>query len=164
MERHSRRKREHTGRRGHAIVETALLAPWIFFLFVGVLDFGFYAYAAISTENAARVAALYTSSTGTLARDAHGACQYVVNEMRALPNVGQGTSCPSSCTGACTAGPLTVQAQALDGLSGRPLGVDGAPASQVTVTYRTISRIPIPGLLPMQLNMTRSVQMRIVEQ
>ncbi len=164
MSEHQSRKSKNAGSSGHAVVETALLAPWILFLFVGVLDFGFYAYAAISTENAARVAALYTASTGTLASDARGACQYVVNEMRTLPNVGQGTSCPGSCTGTCTAGPLTVQAEALDGVSGRPLGVDGAPASQVTVTYRTLSMIPIPGILAKQFNMRRSVQMRIVEQ
>jgi len=140
-----------------------LLAPWIFFLFVGVLDFGFYAYALISTQNAARVAALYAASTGTLSGDSRGACQYALNEMRPLPNVGESISCPSSCTSACTAGPLTVQARALDGLNGRPLGVDGRPAAEVSVTYQTITMIPIPGLLASSLNTTRTVQMRIVD-
>ncbi len=41
--------------RGGSLVEVALLAPWIFFLFVGIFDFGFYAYAAICTQNAARI-------------------------------------------------------------------------------------------------------------
>jgi len=153
----------HAAERGHAVLETALLAPWLIFLFVGVLDFGFYSYAAISTQNAARVAALYTSSGGSLAADARGACQYVVAEMRALPNVGSGANCPSSCSGTCTVGPLTVRARALDGLSGRPLGVDGAHASEVSVTYQTVSMIPIPGLLAMQFNITRTAQMRTLD-
>ena len=29
------------------MVEVALLSPWIFFLFVGIFDFGFYAFAVI---------------------------------------------------------------------------------------------------------------------
>jgi hypothetical protein len=148
---------------GHAVLETALLAPWIFFLFVGVLDFGFYSYALISTENAARVSALYAASTGSLAADSRGACEYVVKEMRPLPNVGGSTSCPPSCAGVCTAGPLTVRARALDGLGGRPLGVDGRPATEVSVTYQTITMIPIPGLLAASLNTTRTVQMRVVD-
>ena len=157
------RRSARSTKSGHAVIETTLLAPWIFFLFVGVLDFGFYAYALISTENAARVSALYAASTGSLAADAHGACEYVVKEMRPLPNVGGSTSCPASCTGACTAGPLTVRARALDGVGGRPLGVDGRPAAEVSVTYQTITMIPIPGLLAASLNMTRTVQMRIVD-
>ena len=40
---------------GNSVVEVALMAPWIFFLFVGVFDFGFYAYAGICMENAARI-------------------------------------------------------------------------------------------------------------
>ena len=48
---------------GNAVIEVALMAPWIFFLFVGVLDFGFYAYSFISVENAARAAVLLTSQS-----------------------------------------------------------------------------------------------------
>ena len=40
--------------KGSAIVETALMMPWLAFIFVGVLDFGFYSYACICTQNAAR--------------------------------------------------------------------------------------------------------------
>src|SRR6476646_3701085 len=48
-------------RSGHAVVETALMAPWLFLFFIAIFDFGFYAYAGIVTANAARVAALHTS-------------------------------------------------------------------------------------------------------
>ena len=137
-------------RSGHAAVEIALMAPWIFFLFVGVFDFGFYAYAAIATQNAARVGAMYTSSSSTLASDATGACTYVLEEMRQLPNVRNAVT-------ACTALPLIVTAASVDP------GVDGAPASRVSVTYQTIPMIPIPGIMTGQLALTRNVEMRIKE-
>jgi len=57
----SKRKRSESGQ---AIVETALLVPWIFFLFVGVFDLGFYAYGAICTQSAARAAAIQTAASG----------------------------------------------------------------------------------------------------
>jgi Flp pilus assembly protein TadG len=44
-------------RAGNSIVEFSLMAPWILFLFAGAFDWGFYAYALISVQNAARVAA-----------------------------------------------------------------------------------------------------------
>ena len=50
--------RRNKGQSGSSIIEVALLSPWIFFLFVGIFDFGFYAYAAICTQNAARAVAL----------------------------------------------------------------------------------------------------------
>lgn len=135
---------------GHAVVEVALMAPWIFFLFVGVLDFGFYAYSAIATQNAARVGAMYTSSSSTLASDAAGACPYVLEELRMLPNV------RNSLTN-CTSLPVIVTAQRIDP------GVDGAPASRLAVTYQTIPMIPIPGLMAMNFRFTRVVEMRIKE-
>jgi hypothetical protein len=55
--------------RGHAVVEISLLAPWILFLFVGTLDLGFYSYALICTQKAARVAVTHTSSRSATAAD-----------------------------------------------------------------------------------------------
>jgi Flp pilus assembly protein TadG len=37
----------YRGTRGHAMVEVALMLPWILLLFVGIVEFGFYTYAAI---------------------------------------------------------------------------------------------------------------------
>src|SRR5690348_3763138 len=45
---------------GHAVLEAAFLMPWLIFLFIGAFDMGFYSYALICTENAARVATMYT--------------------------------------------------------------------------------------------------------
>ena len=126
------------------------MAPWIFFLFVGVLDFGFYAYAAIATQNAARVGAMYTSSSSTLAADATGACSYVLEELRQLPNIRNSVT-------TCAALPVVVTAQLLSP------GVDGADASRVSVTYQTIPMIPIPGVMTGRFTLTRNVEMRIKE-
>ena len=59
--------RRRKGSRGSSVVEVALMAPWIFFLFVGVFDCGFYAFALIGTQNAARQAALSAAQGATAA-------------------------------------------------------------------------------------------------
>ena len=125
-------------------MEVALMAPWIFLLFIAVFDFGFYAYALISTENAARVGALYASSSSAAAGDGTGVCLQVLPEMRMLPNVGGSTTC--SCSGlGCTAGPIQTNTSPMVGAS----CLEGAVASQcvrVTVQYQTIQLFPLPGL------------------
>jgi len=122
------------------------MAPWIFLIFLGVFDFGFYAYAAISTAQAARVAALYTSSSSSNAADSTGACAYALNVLQDLPNVGSGVT-------TCSALPVQVTATSV-------VGADGAAASQVSVTYQTLSLFPIPGLMG-QMTITRTAQMRV---
>jgi Flp pilus assembly protein TadG len=140
---------------GHALVEIALLSPWIFLLFMAIFDFGFYSYAAIATANSARVAALYTAGSPSSANDSAAACARVLEEMRALPNVGAATACGACMPGTeCTAGPIQVTATLLDP------GADGAPASRVTVVYQTINLFPLPWL-PGQMTITRQTQMRI---
>ena len=64
----SRRKR-----RGSALIELTLLSPWILFLFIGIVDLGFYSYALISVENATRIAGEYCSQNTASASDATGA-------------------------------------------------------------------------------------------
>ena len=135
-------------RRGNAVVEVTLLAPWIFFLFAGVFDIGFYACALICTENAARAAAAYTSSKASRAADATGACPYALTEMNAMSN--------TRSLAVCTASPLTLTATSVT-------GIDSAAASQVTVTYQVMTLIPIPSLVG-QLTITRTVQQRINSQ
>ncbi len=132
-------------RSGHAVLEVALLSPWIFFLFVGTFDVGMYVYALICAQNAARVAAVYTSSNSTLAADSSGACQYVLNEMNAMHNVRSLSTCGSL--------PVIVNATSVT-------GADGASASSVSVTYQTDQFIPMPGLMG-RFTFTRIAQMRI---
>jgi Flp pilus assembly protein TadG len=135
-----------SARRGGSTIELALLSPWILFLFVGALDFGFYNYALISVQNAARVAVLHTSTNSGVAGDTSGACTYVLGELQNLPNVGSSMSTCSS--------PVSVTAAAVS-------GPDGASASKVTVTYTTMLMIPIPGLLNNQFTFQASETMRL---
>ena len=138
--------------KGHAVVEVALLAPFIFFLFAGALDIGFYVYAVVAVENAARVAVLHVASSTDVASDANAATYartYVCNELRVLPNVG--STCPTSIVS------VSVPAQPFS-------GSDGDSATQVAVTYTTVPLIPLPGLTAGprgQWTFTRVVQMRL---
>jgi Flp pilus assembly protein TadG len=132
--------------RGGAMLELALLSPWIIMLFIGALDWGFYGYSLITLENAARAAVLYTSQKTANASDTTTTCTILLNEMSTLPNMGTVTTCNSS--------PLVLSLSS-------PNGPDGASASQVSVTYTTPAMIPIPGLLAKQFTITRTVKMRI---
>jgi Flp pilus assembly protein TadG len=133
--------------RGGAMLEMVLISPWIFMLSIGALDWGFYASALISMEAGVRSAVLYTSAAPGTAADTDSACTIVLSEMRKLPNIG------SSAT-TCGSNPNVVAASISS-------GPGGAPASRVTVTYTSISLIPIPGMLKKQFTITRSAIMRV---
>lgn len=141
----ARRRAERS--RGQAVVEVALLAPWIFFLFIGVMNFGFAAYALIATENAARAAATYTSSDEPFADSTSAACQYALAELNSLPNVRNLNSCGAL--------PLIVTASKGE----CPSADAGSVCSTVSVTYQTVPMFSVPGM-PGQLTVTRSVQLR----
>jgi Flp pilus assembly protein TadG len=133
-------------RRGGAMLELVLISPWIFVLFIGALDWGFYSSALISLESAVRSAVLYTSGNGSTADATGTACTIVLDELRKLPNIG---SSVTTCTNP------TVTAEKIT------TGPGSAMASRVTVTYTSISLIPIPGLLRKQFSVTRSAIMRV---
>ena len=119
----------------------ALVMPWFVFLFVGAYDWGFYAHALISTESAARVAALYASSGPASGSQA---CTYALEELRIVANVGTSlTTCgslPVIVTSSCTT-------------------TASLSTAKVAVTYQTLSLIPIPFLLESQATFYRVVQM-----
>ncbi len=133
------------GQRGHAVVEVAFMAPWIFFLFAGAFDMGYYSHALIAVTNAARAGALYAASGGGGSSNTAGACAYALAELRGMPNVRNLTSCDAL--------PLTVTTVPVT-------GADGAPAAEVRVVYQTPMLIPIPGL-PGRLVIARTAQMRV---
>jgi Flp pilus assembly protein TadG len=148
--------RRRAAERGNAVIEFSLLLPWLFLLFTSVFDFGFYAYALISVENAARVAALHGAANSTVAGDQTGACNLVVEELRGLPNIGK------SFSSSCSSDPLTVTAQYCDGSTTCNSGVnsaDNGPAAYVTVTYQmpALFRVPIGGVA----RLTRTAEMRL---
>jgi Flp pilus assembly protein TadG len=159
---------------GNSIVEVALLAPWIFFLFVGIFDLGFYTYAVICTENAARAAALQTAS-GAGAQSPTDACKVAWDELRGLPNVA-GITTPTCdalpvvvtqttlCTQA-TVKPTTIVCNdpgpcADCGNTTDPTG--RAASSRVAVQYQSIPLVPIPGILTGRMTITRIAEMRII--
>ena len=135
------RSRSLKSRRGGSVLEMALLMPWFVFLFVGAYDWGFYAHALISTESAARVAALYLASGPASSSQA---CTYALEELRIVANVG------SSVT-TCSALPVIVTSSCTTTAS--------LSTAQVAVTYQTLSLIPIPLLLESQATFYRVVQM-----
>ena len=162
--------RRRKGQSGNAMVEVALMAPWIFFLFVGVFDFGFYAFALISTENAARAGAMQTAASAN-AQNNLTACNAVWKEMNLLLNVaGTAQNC-SQLPVTVVRRTLCIQASVVpntiicDAPGCADCGSDvGAASSQVAVTYQTNTLIPIPGLLTKQLTFTRVAEMRILAQ
>ena len=158
---------------GNSVVEVALLAPWIFFLFVGIFDLGFYTYAVICTQNAARAAALQTAS-GPGAQSSVDACSAALDELKGLPNVaGLNLNCAAlpvvvTQTTLCTQG--TVKPSTIVCTDPGPCADCGnttdptgrAASSRVAVQYRSIPLVPIPGLLTGQMTITRIAEMRII--
>jgi hypothetical protein len=137
------------------------LAPWYIFLFVGALDFGIYSYSLIATQTAARVAAMYCSTSLTSpcvdsSTSAH--CGYVLDQLRMLPNVGSALTTCGTGTSVTSSSPVAVSSSTLsagdspDGMANSAIGV--------TVVYMTPLMIPIPKMLPGQLTISRTVKMR----
>jgi len=167
-------------RRGQALVEMAFMMPWIVFLFVGVLDSGFYTYAAIATQNAARAVAIQSANSGGT-MSAAAMCVAVQNELRFLPNVALVGTCAGTQGAVSNAAPIWVCAGILTSASTSSCGLtvpnppgcadcagSGATGTnprsiQAVVTYRSIPLVPIPGILPMQLQLTRIAESRVIE-
>ena len=129
--------------------------PWLVFLFIGAMDWGFYAYALIATEAAARVACSYTSSSASNATDSTTACTYALGQLAKMPNVGTSMTTCASGSSVSSSSPVGVSATSVT-------GPDGQTAAQVSVTYITPVFIPMMGQLPQQITMTRTVTMRVI--
>jgi hypothetical protein len=134
------------------------MTPWLIFLFVGAMDWGFYAYSLIATQAAARIGCLYTSSSSATATDTTSACTYALDQLRRMPNVGVGMNSCASGTSVSSSTPVGVSATSVT-------GQDGNPAAEVSVTYLTPVFVPMiwgsSTLLPKQITITRTVQMRL---
>ena len=146
--------------RGNSIIEFSLLMPWLIFLFIGAMDWGFYAYSLIATEAAARVACLYASASATALADAQStsstsSCSYALDQLRKMPNVGTAMSTCASGSAVSSGSPVGVSTTSVT-------GPDGNPAAQVSVTYVTPVFVPMAGSgLPKQVTITRTIQMRM---
>jgi len=136
-------------RSGNSIIELTFMMPWLLFLFVGVFDTGFYCYALIATQNAARAVAVHNSISKAAATDPDGSgCQIAVFELK--------TAAYGRSMTACAAAPL--QVVSTYETSNTP---DGNAAAKVVVTYQTVALIPIPGLLSGQMTITRTAWMAV---
>jgi Flp pilus assembly protein TadG len=165
-------------RRGSAIVEAALMMPWLAFLFVGTLDFGFYAYAAICVQNAARAVAVAAATGAPIT-----SCAAAIGELSGIPNMIPLASCvsptyPSSVT---TAGSMSVCTATLQSSSSTTPNSDTSCSSatqcadcglskctncssvQATVAAQTVPLVPIPGILMGKMTITRTAEMRVIQ-
>lgn len=150
-------KKANHRQKGNAIVEFALIAPLLFPLLLVIFDFGLYAYAFISVENAARVGALRNSGGIDSAADQTGACAMAIEELRGMPNIG------SSFTSSCGGSPISVSAVLLcpssTKCSGSSASLDSYPAAMVTVSYTVPDLFRFPLIAPQTI--TRSAEMRM---
>ena len=135
------------GQSGGSVIEFALLLPWIIFLFVGAFDWGFYAHALISTENATRVAAIYAANLGSGSISESTACTLVLAELSVAANVAGKTTCVWG-TSVTDSSPV--------GVTETCTTLDSVNAVQVAVTYRTLQLIPIPGMLAGKVTLYRT--------
>ena len=128
------------------------MLPWILFLFVGIFDFGFYAYSAIATQNAARAVAV-AAATG---HSIDTSCTVALGELHGLLGL----------PAVCTALPLIVTTTTLTNATTPPCadcGLDSAATSILaSVTYRTVPFAPIPGVLSGQVTMKRTAEVRVI--
>jgi hypothetical protein len=129
--------------RGQSSVEIAFMAPWLFFLFVGVVDLGFWSYQMICLENAVRIVGLYASENGTA--NTPRMKQLACSELDRVINIPSGASCHSSSL---------VQVSVLPSIA----AAGNAPERfRLSLQVRMTPMIPIPGLLTTS-NITRLVE------
>jgi len=150
-----KRNARHRSCRGGSALELALVLPWIVFLYIGAFDWGYYAHALISTENAARIVGNFASYNTVNATKSYDACTLAVEELRIVPNISATQTCGSSqVVNVSTA--LVGPGQTDDNSA-----YGGDYAAAVSVTYTTMQLIPIPGLLRNQATFYRTVRMRV---
>ena len=142
--------------RGNALIEFALVSPWFFLLFSGVMQAGFTIYGLISVQNAARVAVLHLAANPEAASDQAGACSLVIQQLRGLPQIG------SSFSSNCTASPIVVTARYCDSTvacSGTATSADNGPAAFVSVTYSLPQMLQFP--VGRTGSITRTMELRL---
>jgi Flp pilus assembly protein TadG len=130
-------------------MEFALMMPWVIFLFVGAYDWGFYAHALISVEDATREAALYAANQSDGNPVTLTACSIVLSDLEISANVAGVTT--------CTSGAVTSSSPV--GISMSCTTLDSVNAVKVAVTYQTLQLIPIPGALAGQMVLYRTAEM-----
>ena len=139
-------------RQGQSLIEATLLVPMVFFLFLGLTNFGFLVYAFITVGNAARVAAQYTANSA-FRNNQPVACEVALREMKTLPNISS-LSPAYNCT---SVSPLLVT------VDQNYVEPDTAtPATRVTLTYETVKLFRLP-FMDGQMTINRTAVMRVMD-
>lgn len=149
-------KSEH--RAGQALIEASLLVPLVFFLFLGLTNFGFYVYAFITVGNAARTAAQRTANSSFRNNQAV-ACEVVLREMRTLSNVSAldaSYNCNAVAPVQVTMGSPSSPGKNYCEPTANTL------ASRVNVSYQTIQLFPLP-FMDGRMTIHRTAVMRVMD-
>ena len=144
--------RRRRWRGGHAVVELALIGPWLFLMFAVILNFGLYMYAGISVANAARAAALEAGRSSS-PLNLTQACDIARQEMLYLPGITVGLPCTGAPL-AITMGNAGSSIVALD--NGAKTG------ARVQIVYTLPPLFLLPGMLPPP-TIRRIAEMRVLE-
>lgn len=148
---------------GHAVIEIALMGPWLLLLFLAVFNFGFFMYAGMSVANAARAAALEMGRQNSTNLDRTLACAIAKDELKSLPN----NAIFLNPAFTCNAAPLCVDVGNVGGACTGTVGsaitdFDGVPAVRVRVVYQSVQLFPLPWLAG-RMNLTRRAEIRAYE-
>jgi len=143
-------------RRGAVMVEFAMTAVLLLVMALCTFDLGFYAYAFISIQNAARSAALHNSGGLGSAADQSTACEIAIRETEGLPNIDQ------AAVSGCSEAPLQVSSALCEGTTsclGSTTSADGEHAAVVQIAYTLPPLFRITQAWPASIS--RTVQMKV---
>jgi Flp pilus assembly protein TadG len=137
---------KHTSRPGSAVVEFAILLPFLAFVFVVAVDYSRIFYYSLTIENCARNGAVFGSQTlNTSSWQNSGGTIASVTDATVAD--GAKLDPPLTASNVTVSGPNTKDA-------------DGNSIVSVTVKYQFNTLTKYPGI-PNAVNLVRSVQMRI---
>ncbi|MFZ1016667.1 MAG: TadE/TadG family type IV pilus assembly protein [Candidatus Cybelea sp.] len=139
---------------GTSAVEFALVAPILILIFMGIVEFGRYAYYAILASHAARAAASWGAQNGTTAKSSAGMQSIAAADATGLSNW---TTTP----GSISANPMcSVNGGALQACTGTINPANTVYYVQVSVTGQFNTLIRYPGI-PSPVTVTGSSTMRV---
>jgi Flp pilus assembly protein TadG len=137
--------------RGAAIIEFALILPFLALLVVGLCDLGFAAYGSMQVQAAAEAGAQYAALNGWNPT----AIATAVTRATGASGI-SATPAPSEVYGCPDGGTLTIVASTVTCPSGSPPGLYASISAQLAY----VSVLPYPGL-PSPLTLTGQAYRRI---
>jgi Flp pilus assembly protein TadG len=146
---------------GQALVELALMLPFLVLLMLGGIEIGRYAYLAILVGNAARVGTAYGVQSLPQSVDTIGITAAAQNDFKNNGQVSTNLSVSSSVVCGCdSAGTVTSQACIATGAGTCPAGAHWVVVLSVTASGSFPSIFGFP-LIPSPIALSRSSSMRV---